>query len=54
MGDISKLSADEQAVVLARRAYKKAWRDKNPDKVKAAEMRFYRKLAEKTKQMPSE
>jgi hypothetical protein len=47
MTDISKLPAEEQEIILAKRAYKKAWRAKNKDKVKAANDRFYKKLAEK-------
>lgn len=47
MTDFENLSAEEQAVILARRAYQKAWRAKNKDKVKANNARFYKKQAEK-------
>jgi hypothetical protein len=50
MTDISKLSAEEREIVLAQRAYKKAWRDNNKDKIKAANDRFYKKLADKLKE----
>ena len=36
---------EENSVVLARRAYQKAWREKNKDKVKAANERFWAKKA---------
>lgn len=59
MIDLTALSEEDQAVILARRAYKKAWREKNKDKVKASNERFYKKLAAKlaenqTKEKPSE
>lgn len=44
--DLDNLSAEECAVVLARRAYQKQWRDKNKDKVKAATTRFWLKEAQ--------
>lgn len=47
MKDFEKLSAEEQAVILARRAYQKEWRAKNKDKVKAHNAKFYKKQAEK-------
>lgn len=47
MKDISALPEEEQAVVLAQRAYKKEWRDKNKDKVKASNERFYKRVKEK-------
>lgn len=47
MKDFEKLSAEEQAVILARRAYQKSWRAKNKDKVKAHNAKFYKKQAEK-------
>lgn len=37
----------EQEIIEARRAYKRAWRLRNKEKVKAANERFYKKLAEK-------
>ena len=53
--DITKLSEEEKAIVLAQRAYKKAWRNRNKDKVKAANDRFYKKLASQAqKEKPSE
>lgn len=47
MLDLKELNEEEQAIILARRAYKKEWRAKNKDKVKAANDRFYKKQAEK-------
>lgn len=47
MKEFEKLSAEEQAVILARRAYQKKWRAENKDKVKAHNARFYKKQAEK-------
>lgn len=47
MIDVNTLSEEEKTIVLARRAYKKAWRDNNKDKVKAANARFYLKQAKK-------
>lgn len=46
--DLDNLSAEERAVVLARRAYQKQWRDKNKDKVKAATTRYWLKKARQT------
>lgn len=43
--DISKLSAEERAVVEARRAYQREWRSKNKDKVKEHNRRFWLKKA---------
>lgn len=59
MTDIANLSEEEKAIVLARRAYKKAWRENNKEKIKAANDRFYKKQAEKLasqaqKEKPSE
>lgn len=59
MIDLTALPAEDQAVILAKRAYKKAWREKNKDKVKASNERFYKKLAakiaeEQTKEKPPE
>ena len=49
--DLNKLTPEERAVIEARRAYKKAWREANKDKVAESERRFYeRKAAEKTRQ----
>lgn len=36
-------------IVEARRAYKKAWREANKDKVKASNRRFYERYAAKLK-----
>ena len=58
MIDVNTLSEEEKAVILARRAYKKVWRENNKDKIKAANDRFYKKqakkLSEQTKEKPSE
>lgn len=43
MYNLDNLSAEERAIVLARRAYQKQWRDKNKDKVKAATTRYWLK-----------
>lgn len=45
--DLNTLSEEEKAVILAKRAYKRAWNAKNKDKVKAINDRFYKKQAEK-------
>ncbi len=47
MTNLKRLSAEEQSIILARRAYKKEWRAKNKDKVKAANDRFYKKQDER-------
>ena len=47
MIDISKLSAEEKALVLAKREYHRAWKKKNVDKVEAANRRFYERQAKK-------
>lgn len=47
MVDLNTLSPAERELVLARRAYKREWRKKNPDKVRAANERFFKKQAEK-------
>lgn len=45
--NLEALTPDERTVVLARRAYKKAWREKNIECVRESERRFYeRKAAE--------
>ncbi len=41
--DIEQLTAEERAVVLARRAYKKAWRTANRERVKEYDRRFWSK-----------
>ena len=43
--DVSQLPAKERAVIEARRAYKKAWRAANKERVKEYERRFYEKQA---------
>lgn len=45
--DLTTLSEEEKAVILAKRAYKRAWNAKNKDKVKAINDRFYKKQTEK-------
>lgn len=45
--DLTTLSEEEKAVILAKRAYKRSWNAKNKDKVKAINDRFYKKQAEK-------
>lgn len=45
MVDVSKLTESERAEVEARRAYKKAWREANKDKIKEYNKRFYAKKA---------
>ena len=47
MIDISTLSIEERQLVEARRAYQKAWREKNPDKVKKHVENFLKKQASK-------
>ena len=39
------MTVQEQKAVLARRAYQKQWRDKNKDKVKEHQRRFWLKKA---------
>lgn len=46
--DLEKLSAEERAMILARRAYQKQWRAENKDKVKAATARYWLKKAQQT------
>lgn len=48
MYNLDNLSAEERAIVLARRAYQKQWRDKNKDKVKAATARYWLKKAQQS------
>ena len=47
MIDISTLSAEERRLIEARRAYTKAWRTKNPDKVRKHVENFLKKQAAK-------
>lgn len=46
--DLNNLSAEERAIVLARRAYQRQWRAENKDKVKAANNRYWLKKAHQT------
>ncbi len=46
--DTSKLSAEDRAVIEARRAYQREWRSKNKDKVKEHNRRFWLKKAAST------
>lgn len=48
MKDLTNLSEEEKAVILARREYQRKWRENNKDKVKAHNERFFRKQAEKS------
>ena len=41
--DVSKLPEHDRAIIEARRAYKKAWRAANKDKVAEYERRFFEK-----------
>lgn len=41
---------EQELIKQAKRAYKKEWRAKNKEKVKAANDRFYLKLAKKRKE----
>ena len=43
--DLSQLTPEERAIVEARRAYKRAWRKANADRVKEHERRFYARRA---------
>ena len=47
MVDISNLSFEEQQMILARRAYAKEWREKNPDKVRKHVENFLKKQVSK-------
>lgn len=49
MKDLSTLSEIERAVILARRAYKRKWREQNPDKVAKHQADFYLRQAEKAR-----
>ncbi len=40
----------DKKAIEARRAYKREWARKNPDKVKAAQERYWNKRAEKAEQ----
>lgn len=46
MTDISKLSKNEMEAVLARRAYFKAYREKNKDKLKAYQKSYWERKAQ--------
>ncbi len=47
MKDLTNVSEEEKAVILARREYQRKWRENNKDKVKAHNERFFKKQAEK-------
>lgn len=47
MIDVTVLTIEERQLVEARRAYMKAWREKNPDKVKQHVKNFLKKQASK-------
>ena len=47
----TKLSPE---AVAARRAYRKAWRQAHPDKVKEYQVRYWNNVAEKAKQLEIE
>ena len=47
MIDVTALTIEERQLVEARRAYMKAWRAKNPDKVKQHVKNFLMKQAQK-------
>ena len=47
MIDVNKVSPAEREMILARRAYMSKWRTENPEKVRAATERFFKKQAEK-------
>ncbi|MDD6490267.1 MAG: hypothetical protein PUG48_10765 [Clostridia bacterium] len=47
MKDLSKLTEDERKIVLAKRAYRRQYAKKNPDKIKRANDNFYLRQAEK-------
>lgn len=47
MIDVKKVSPAERDVILARRAYMRKWREENPEKVRAAKERFFKRKAEK-------
>lgn len=47
MIDISTLNFEEQQMILARRAYQKAWRTKNPEKVRKHVENFLKKQVSK-------
>lgn len=49
MTDISKLPKNEQDAILARRAYYRAYRAKNKDKVKVYQQRYWAKKAQEQK-----
>ena len=51
MKDLSTLSEIERAIILARRAYKRKWREQNPEKVAKHQADFYLRQAEKSKKI---
>jgi len=44
----------DNAAVEARRAYKREWARRNPDKVKAAQERYWKKRAEQSQQQEAQ
>lgn len=50
--DVNQLSEEERAVIEARRAYKKAWRAANKERVAEYERRFYEKKAAQLNSSP--
>lgn len=52
--DLDKLSMEDRAIIEARRAYKKAWRKANPEKVAESERRFYERQAAELKKRQGE
>ncbi len=47
--NLEALSDEEKAVIEARRAYKKAWREANKERVKEYDRRFWAKKAAEMK-----
>lgn len=43
------LTPEQEAIRLAKNAYNREWRKKNPDKVKAAQERYWNKKAANAK-----
>ena len=46
MNDISNLTKEEQAAIIARREYYRKWRKANADKVKENNRRYWQKKGE--------
>lgn len=47
MIDTTALPPEERAIIEARRAYKKNWRNNNKEKIQQHNKRFYEKVAER-------